>query len=204
VANQALSFGEGAIGATLLVMGISGASVREVLAGKGGHIKPIAAGASSSSAPAAAGPPAHSNAFTTPGKGGGSDPLPGWIKGRIDAGVDYSGGAKIMAPESGRILKVGPYGGASGGFGPGGILLEGASGRIWYFYEGLVEHVHAGQIVSTGQLIATGIPGGSIEVGFANGEGDPLAQVAGESTGDNITKWGRKAAEALGLLGAPR
>jgi hypothetical protein len=204
VANQALSFGEGAAGAVLLVMGLSGASVREVLAGKGGHIKPIAG---QSSAPLAGGSgagTAHTNSFVTPAKGGGADPLPGWIKGRIDAGVDYSGGAKIAAPESGRILKVGPYGGQSGGFGPGGILLQADSGRIWYFYEGLVEWVKPGDTVRAGQQIATGIPGGSIEVGFADREGNPLAQQVGESTGDNITKWGRKAAEALGLLGAPR
>jgi cell wall-associated NlpC family hydrolase len=59
VASQPLNFGELLAGGILLTMGISGASVREVIAGKGGKIRPLAAGG------ATAATTAHDTAFTS-------------------------------------------------------------------------------------------------------------------------------------------
>jgi cell wall-associated NlpC family hydrolase len=55
VPSQPLNFGELLLGGVLATMGITGASVRDVLSGKAGTIRPIAAGHSGSSSTASAG-----------------------------------------------------------------------------------------------------------------------------------------------------
>lgn len=60
MASQPLNFGELLAGGVLLTMGISGASVRDVFAGKAGKIRPIAAGRGGSG-----GATAHDTAFTS-------------------------------------------------------------------------------------------------------------------------------------------
>jgi len=202
MASQAASYGALLAGGVVLTVAVSGNSFREVLAGKASPIRglitappePAATGGGTATA-AAVTPNAAPGTVGAPTAvhGAQSAALPGWAMSRIDAGVDYYGGRVIKAPENGTVLKTGPYGGAGGGFGPGGVLLKLESGQIWYFYEGLTEAVRAGEKVVAGQTIAHGIPGGSIEVGLANAQGNPLAQQVGESTGNNVTKWGKKA-----------
>jgi hypothetical protein len=55
--------------------------------------------------------------------------------------------------------------------------------------------VQAGQQVSAGEQIATFVPGGSIEIGFADSQGAPLASPV-YSEGD-VTAWGRRMAAFL-------
>lgn len=138
----------------------------------------------------------------TPGSGGSGDiagkhtnPLPGWKRTRTDQGVDFYGGHKILAPENGVVLKTGAPGWPEGG----GVLIKTASGKIVYFYEGLRPTVKPGQKVRAGQVIAHGIPGGSIEVGFADSNGVPLSH--GEYYEGKITKYGEAALKWLEGLG---
>ncbi|HEX3561819.1 MAG TPA: NlpC/P60 family protein [Solirubrobacterales bacterium] len=49
MASQPLSFGELLAGGILLTMGVTGSSVRDVIAGKASHLKPVAAGRGGSS-----------------------------------------------------------------------------------------------------------------------------------------------------------
>lgn len=193
--SQALAFAELAVGGVLLAMGITDEGPREILAGQGKHVAPIGAAGSSG----AGGGGKEDTAFH--GAAGASYPFPGWTRSRTDQGVDFYGGRRILAPEAGKIERLGPYGGAGGGFGPGGVLLHTVSGKFIYFYEGLTPAVAEGAQVNAGDLIAHGIPGGSIEAGFANASGQPLA--ASEYTEGAVTKWGKKFLEWLNLLNAP-
>jgi murein DD-endopeptidase MepM/ murein hydrolase activator NlpD len=193
MASQAVGFAEVIAGGILLTAGIGGHSIREVLKGKGGSIKPLPQ-------PKSGAGPATVNA--SPGAaaaGGTTNPLPGWSRSRVDQGVDFYGGRRIVAPESGTITKIGAPGWPEGG----GVLLHTVSGKFIYFYEGLDAAVGAGTRVAAGQLIARGREGGSIEVGYADSNGVPLAH--GEYSEDGIvTRWGKKFAQWLDLIGAPR
>ncbi len=138
----------------------------------------------------------------TPGSGGEgpiagkhSNPLPGWKRSRTDQGVDFYGGHRILAPEGGTVLRTGAPGWPEGG----GVLLKTNSGKVIYFYEGLTPTVHSGQKVKAGQVIAHGISGGSIEVGFADENGVPLSH-AGYYEG-KVTKAGEAALEWLKRFG---
>jgi hypothetical protein len=144
----------------------------------------------------------------TPLTGSGyQNPFPHAIKGRIDQGVDYVGKGPINAIGNARILQVGAPGWPNGGAGPAGQgvlyrLLDGPqAGKNIFVYEGLTPTVKAGDEVVAGQQIATFYPGSSIEIGFADSAGVPLAHdhyVEGKVTG-----WGRKMNAFLDTVGAP-
>jgi len=144
----------------------------------------------------------------TPLKGSSyQSPFEHAIKGRIDQGVDYVGQGSINAIGNARILRVGAPGWPNGGAGPAeqGVLyklLDGPQqGSIVFVYEGLRPTVKAGDEVVAGQQIATFYPGSSIEIGFANSAGVPLAHdhyTEGKETG-----WGRKMDHFLSSVGAP-
>jgi murein DD-endopeptidase MepM/ murein hydrolase activator NlpD len=195
VASQAVGFAEVIAGGILLTAGISGRSIRDVLAGKGGKIKPLV-GSGGSGGPAGSTAPASIHAG--PGAAGVVNPLPGWSRSRIDQGVDFYGGRRIVAPESATVVSTGAPGWPEGG----GVLLHLASGPYLYIYEGLDAAVKAGEKVAAGQLVARGRSGGSIEVGYADASGVPLSH--SEYYEGKVTKWGRAVAGWLNLIGAPR
>lgn len=194
--SQAVGFAEILVGGILATAGIGGHSIREVIAGQGGSIKPINGGAVASASPPGASPRTPGGVGV--GGRGAVNPLPGWKRSRIDQGVDFWGGRKIVAPEGGTIVKTG----APGWPGGGGVLLHTISGDYVYFYEQLSPLVHAGEQVAAGQQIASGTPGGSIEVGLADAAGVPLAH--SEYTEGKVTRWGKAFAHMLNLWGAPR
>ena len=138
---------------------------------------------------------------------GYQSPFPHAIKGRIDQGVDYVGQGPINAIGNARILRVGAPGWPNGGAGPAGQgvlykLLDGPrAGQIIFVYEGLKVNVRAGQEVVAGQQIGTFYPGSSIEIGFADSGGVPLAH--DQYTEGKVTGWGRRMNDFLSAS-APR
>ena len=127
------------------------------------------------------------------------------IHGRIDMGVDFVGSGPINAIGNARILRIGAPGWPNGGAGPAGQgvlyrLLDGPeAGKIIYVYEGLTPTVEAGQEVVAGQQIAKFYPGSSIEIGFADTAGAPLAH--DRYTEGMVTGWGRRMDSFLSTLG---
>jgi murein DD-endopeptidase MepM/ murein hydrolase activator NlpD len=121
-------------------------------------------------------------------------------EGRIDQGVDFTGTGPILAVGDAEILATGAPGWPEGG----GVLyrlLDGpAAGQVIFVNEGVEANVKAGDRVSAGQQIATFVPGGSIEIGFADANGTPLSH-AEYQEGDE-TVWGGKMAVFLGELGS--
>jgi murein DD-endopeptidase MepM/ murein hydrolase activator NlpD len=119
--------------------------------------------------------------------------------GRIDQGVDFTGTGPIAAVGDAKILAVGAPGWPEGG----GVLyklLDGQrAGQIIFVYEGVQATVRPGQHVSAGEQIATFVPGGSIEMGFADASGVPLSH--GEYVEGKETVWGREMASFLSDIG---
>jgi hypothetical protein len=150
----------------------------------------------------------HVDIGFTPLTGSGyQSPFAHAIKGRIDMGVDYVGQGAINAIGNARILRIGAPGWPNGGAGPAGQgvlykLLDGPrQGSIIYVYEGLRPTVQAGDEVVAGQQIATFYPGSSIEIGFSDAAGAPLAHDT--YTEGKVTAWGRKMSDFLSSVGAP-
>jgi membrane-bound lytic murein transglycosylase B len=132
-----------------------------------------------------------------------TNPLPGWQRGRIDMGVDFSAapGTPILSPFNAVVVKVGASGWPGGG---GGVLLQPAHGQFVYIYESVESVVRPGQRVLAGQKIGFGGPTASstgIEIGFADANGSPLAAPV-YSEGD-VTAWGQRMALFLSELGVP-
>ncbi|MFL5899699.1 MAG: lytic murein transglycosylase [Solirubrobacterales bacterium] len=119
--------------------------------------------------------------------------------GRIDQGVDFTGTGPIAAVGDAEILATGAPGWPEGG----GVLYRLTSGQragqVIFVYEGIAATVHAGQHVSAGDRIGTFVPGGSIEMGFADAAGVPLSH-AEYNEGDE-TQWGREMASFLDSIG---
>ena len=96
-------------------------------------------------------------------------------------GVDFTGSGPILAIGTARILQVGAPGWPNGGAGPAGqgvlyrLLAGPEAGSIIYVYEGLTPTVKPGDLVVAGEQIATFYPGSSIEIGFSDSGGAPLA-----------------------------
>jgi murein DD-endopeptidase MepM/ murein hydrolase activator NlpD len=135
-------------------------------------------------------------------------PFLSYAWGRTDMGVDFTGTGPILAVGNARILATGASGWPNGGAGPSGQgvlykLLDGPkAGHIVYVYEGVVPTVKAGDTVVAGQRIATFYDGSSIEIGWADAAGRPLAAPV-YSEGD-VTKWGSDFRDFLtGLGGGP-
>ncbi len=121
--------------------------------------------------------------------------------GRIDQGVDFTGTGPIAAVGDAVILSTGAPGWPEGG----GVLyklLNGPqAGQVIFVYEGVQATVRPGQRVSAGEEIATFVPGGSIEMGFADANGTPLSHA--EYTEGVETVWGHRMAEFLSTVGGP-
>jgi len=119
--------------------------------------------------------------------------------GRIDEGVDFTGTGPIAALGDAEILATGAPGWPEGG----GVLYKLTSGQragqVIYVYEGVDAAVHPGQHVSAGDQIATFRPGGSIEMGFADASGTPLAH--GEYAEGDETQSGKEMAAFLSSIG---
>jgi membrane-bound lytic murein transglycosylase B len=132
-----------------------------------------------------------------------SNPLPGWQRGRIDMGVDFSAqpGTPIRSPFDAVVVRVGAPGWPGGG---GGVLLQPAHGQYVYIYESVQAAVQPGQPVQAGQVIGFGSATSSstgIEIGFADASGAPLAHsVYIEGA---VTAWGQRMDAFLTQLGAP-
>ncbi len=95
--------------------------------------------------------------------------------GRIDQGVDFTGSGPIAAVGDAEILETGAPGWPEGGGVLYKLLSGERAGQIIFVYEGVEATVQAGQHVSAGDQIATFVPGGSIEMGFADANGVPLS-----------------------------
>ncbi|HET7484653.1 MAG TPA: lytic murein transglycosylase [Solirubrobacterales bacterium] len=119
--------------------------------------------------------------------------------GRIDQGVDFTGTGPIAAVGDAEILATGAPGWPEGG----GVLYKLTSGQragqVIFVYEGIAATVHAGQHVSAGDQIGVFVPGGSIEMGFADAAGVPLSH-AEYNEGDE-TQWGKEMASFLTSIG---
>jgi murein DD-endopeptidase MepM/ murein hydrolase activator NlpD len=119
--------------------------------------------------------------------------------GRIDQGVDFTGTGPIAAVGDAEILATGAPGWPEGGGVLYKLLSGQRAGQIIFVYEGVAATVHAGQHVSAGDQIATFVPGGSIEMGFADASGVPLSH--GEYNEGDETQWGREMASFLTSIG---
>jgi murein DD-endopeptidase MepM/ murein hydrolase activator NlpD len=119
--------------------------------------------------------------------------------GRIDQGVDFTGTGPIAAVGDAEILATGAPGWPEGGGVLYKLLSGQRAGQIIFVYEGVAATVHAGQHVSAGDQIATFVPGGSIEMGFADASGVPLSH--GEYNEGEETQWGREMASFLTSIG---
>ncbi len=119
--------------------------------------------------------------------------------GRIDQGVDFTGSGPIAAVGDAEILATGAPGWPEGG----GVLYKllggERAGQIVFVYEGVEATVQAGQHVSAGDQIATFVPGGSIEMGFADASGVPLSH--GEYEEGKETESGKEMAAFLTSIG---
>jgi murein DD-endopeptidase MepM/ murein hydrolase activator NlpD len=132
-----------------------------------------------------------------------ANPVPGWQRGRIDMGVDFSAspGTPILAPLDSVVIRTGAPGWPGGG---GGVLLQLPNGRYMFIYESVEALVHAGQRVDAGQVIAVAGPTSlstGIEIGFADVNGVPLAHDV--YTEGDVTAWGQLMDQFLSELGAP-
>jgi murein DD-endopeptidase MepM/ murein hydrolase activator NlpD len=119
--------------------------------------------------------------------------------GRIDQGVDFTGTGPIAAVGDAEILATGAPGWPEGG----GVLYKLTSGQragqVIFVYEGIAATVHAGQHVSAGDQIGAFVPGGSIEMGFADAAGVPLSHA--EYSEGYETQWGKEMASFLTSIG---
>jgi hypothetical protein len=129
---------------------------------------------------------------------------------RTDEGVDYTGTGAISAIGKAKYLGVGQGPGwASGGGGGSGYgvnyeLLKGPKkGKDVFLYEGIAPagpKLTPGDIIRKGQTIASFTPGGSIEMGWSDPSGAPIAQ-PNYSEGD-VTGAGRRFQRFASKLGA--
>jgi hypothetical protein len=119
--------------------------------------------------------------------------------GRIDQGVDFTGTGPIGAVGDAEILKTGAPGWPEGGGVLYKLLSGERAGQIIFVYEGVEPTVQAGQKVAAGDQIATFVPGGSIEMGFADADGVPLSH--GEYEEGEETESGREMAAFLSSIG---
>jgi murein DD-endopeptidase MepM/ murein hydrolase activator NlpD len=119
--------------------------------------------------------------------------------GRIDQGVDFTGTGPIAAVGDAEILATGAPGWPEGGGVLYKLLSGQRAGQVIFVYEGVQATVHAGQHVSAGEQIATFVPGGSIEMGFADAAGVPLSHA--EYSEGVETVWGREMASFLTGIG---
>jgi hypothetical protein len=123
----------------------------------------------------------------------------GLVTGRIDQGVDFTGGGPIVAIGEALVLATEAPGWPEGG----GVLyqlLDGPlKGQTVFVYEGVDATVQVGQTVGAGQQIATFRPGGSIEIGLADSSGTPVSHA--EYFEGKVTQGGLEMFSLLQALG---
>jgi hypothetical protein len=134
---------------------------------------------------------------------------------RIDMGVDYADPAAepIAAIGAGTVTYAGPQG---GGWQPNCINYTlnnppSPTERYVYICEHITPSVTTGQTVQTGQPIATFIPAGGIETGWAAAPGNPVttraAQLSQEAkagdAGNNRTYCGQTMSDLIQQAGGP-
>ena len=150
--------------------------------------------------------------------GGYANPLAGAphvIAERIDMGVDYAdpNPEPVDAIGAGTVTYAGPQG---GGWQPNCInytLAQPPAPSELYLYvcEHITPTVQAGQNIQPGQQIATFIPGGGIETGFAAAPGSPVATRAAQlsqqaqtgDAGNNRTYCGQAMSNLIQQAGGP-
>jgi hypothetical protein len=130
-------------------------------------------------------------------------------------GVDYADPAAepIAAIGAGTVTYAGPQG---GGWQPNCINYTlnnppTPTERYVYICEHITPTVHNGQSVQAGQTIATFIPGGGIETGWAAAPGNPVttqaAQLSQEAkagdAGNNRTYCGQAMSDLIQQAGGP-
>jgi hypothetical protein len=151
-------------------------------------------------------------------QGGYANPLanaPHAVAERIDMGVDYADPQPepIDAIATATITYAGPQG---GGWQPNCINYTltqppTPTERYVYICEHITPTVHAGQTVQAGQPIATFIPGGGIETGFAAAPGTPVSTRAAQlsqqahngDAGNNRTYCGQAISDLIQQAGGP-
>jgi hypothetical protein len=135
---------------------------------------------------------------------------------RIDMGVDYTdpNPEPINAIAAGTVTYAGPQG---GGWQPNCInyTLDAPSSpteRYVYVCEGMTPTVSTGQNIQAGQTIATFIPSGGIETGWAAIPGSPVTTRAAQlnqeahdtgDAGDNRTYCGQAMSDLIQQAGGP-
>ena len=134
---------------------------------------------------------------------------------RIDMGVDYAdpNPEPIDAIGAGTVTYAGPQG---GGWQPNCVNYTLAqppapTERYVYVCEHITPTVQAGQTIQPGQQIATFIPGGGIETGFAAAPGSPVSTRAAQlnqqaqtgDAGNNRTYCGQAMSNLIQQAGGP-
>lgn len=157
---------------------------------------PIHGGSSaSSSSPAPAAPPAGAAGYVAP--------LVGATRERTDQGVDYSAapGSAVRAIGAGTITNIYPF------YKGQPAIVERLSsgplkGRSIYYAEQLTPSVRVGARVGAGSTIARVARAGTgLELGWASGSGNPLAQSQGGYTEGHPTAAGESFSAFLKALG---
>ncbi|MGB0096251.1 MAG: hypothetical protein WBP81_27395, partial [Solirubrobacteraceae bacterium] len=155
---------------------------------------------------------------TTSAAGKYANPLanaPHTVAERIDMGVDYADPSPepIDAIGAATVTYAGPQG---GGWQPNCVNYTLAqpptpTERYVYVCEHITPTVHAGQSIQPGQPVATFIPGGGIETGWAAAPGSPVSTQAAQlsqlaQTGDaggNRTYCGQSMSNLIQQAGGP-
>lgn len=177
-------------GGILLVSAFKNQNLVDTALGRQGHLE---GGSPSDVAPTITAAPPADGGGSTPGviddlisALGYVNPFAGSLVhgGRIDEGLDPTIKGPIRAVGNAKVVAVKRY----SGFGDYVVyqLLDGSmAGHRIYISEGIVPHVHVGQTVKAGQVIATGT--GAIETGWA-GPGPTFLPEANKAQGGNYTE----------------
>jgi murein DD-endopeptidase MepM/ murein hydrolase activator NlpD len=125
---------------------------------------------------------------------------------RIDQGVDYSGYGPIYAIGDGVVLSTVNSGWPGGTFISYRLTDGPASGLVVYAGEDIDPLVETGQSVTSGTVLGAMYEGpDGIETGWADpaGNGNSMANDAGQFSGANSTAFGASFSQLLASLGAP-
>ena len=155
---------------------------------------------------------------SAPATGGYANPLANArhvVAERIDMGVDYADPSSepIDAIAAGTVTYAGPQG---GGWEPNCVNYTVVrppvtTERYVYVCEHITPTVHTGQAIQAGQQIATFIPGGGIETGFAAAPGSAVSTRAAQlsqqaqtgDAGNNRTYCGQAMSDLIQRTGGP-
>lgn len=188
-----IALGLGGLASLFIISGLQGKSLGQVLQGDfGPSLNPKGETASG----------ATGSVGGEPGSGGAkqgqslnaqgiANPLPGFKRGRVDQGVDFSGspGAPIYAMGRGRVLGIIPNWYAGQPFLYYEITQGPLRGKVIYVAEQIAPSVSVGQEILAGQVIGHYASSGTgIETGYATRSGQTLAKATtGYSEGQETT-----------------